>query len=149
MWCDCGYDFQHRVFRNDNAKPNRVVLATLGERFVGQLIDEFVACMGLIAGLVVGLINEDLGLLIMIPGYLFLILYLFLADGLENGQSIGKKVMKISVVDTRTGVPCTFGQSFIRNVVLMLGIIDWIFIFGEKRQRLGDKAANTMVIAVL
>jgi len=28
----------------------------------------------------------------------------------------------------------------------LLGPIDWIFIFGERRQRLGDKAAGTIVI---
>jgi uncharacterized RDD family membrane protein YckC len=27
-------------------------------------------------------------------------------------------------------------------------VIDWVFIFGRKRQRLGDKAANTVVVKV-
>ena len=52
------------------------------------------------------------------------------------------------VVDDKTGEPCPFGQSFIRNVLLaVLGPIDWIFIFGERRQRLGDMAAGTIVVA--
>jgi uncharacterized RDD family membrane protein YckC len=51
------------------------------------------------------------------------------------------------VVDARSGMSCTFGQSFVRNVLLaMLGPLDWIFIFGEEHQRLGDKAAGTIVI---
>ena len=34
-----------------------------------------------------------------------------------------------------------------RNFLLaLLGIIDWIFIFGDTRQRLGDMAANTIVV---
>lgn len=50
--------------------------------------------------------------------------------------------------DATTGAPCTYGQSFIRNLLLaVLGPIDWIFIFGERHQRLGDKAAGTIVIA--
>jgi uncharacterized RDD family membrane protein YckC len=53
------------------------------------------------------------------------------------------------VVSVETNAPCTFGQSFIRNLLLaVLGPIDWIFIFGERRQRLGDKAAGTIVVSV-
>ena len=52
-----------------------------------------------------------------------------------------------AVVDAATGSPCTFGQSFIRNLLLAVpGPIDWMFIFGERRQRPGDKAAATIVI---
>jgi uncharacterized RDD family membrane protein YckC len=29
---------------------------------------------------------------------------------------------------------------------MILGPIDWIFIFGDRRQRLGDKAAGTIVV---
>ncbi len=55
--------------------------------------------------------------------------------------------MMPAVVDARTGQPCTFGQSFVRNLLLsILGFIDWLFIFGRKRQRLGDMAAPTLVI---
>jgi hypothetical protein len=69
------------------------------------------------------------------------------ADALDDGQSIGKRWLGIRVVDDITNAPCTFGQSFIRNLLLaVLGPIDWIFIFGERRQRLGDKAAGTIVV---
>jgi uncharacterized RDD family membrane protein YckC len=44
-----------------------------------------------------------------------------------------------------TVAPCTWGDSFIRNVSI-LGPIDALFIFGEDHQRLGDKAAGTVVI---
>ena len=57
--------------------------------------------------------------------------------------------MKLSVVDATTGQPCTVWQSFVRNVFfLVLGIIDWAFILENGRQRLGDKVANTLVIAL-
>jgi uncharacterized RDD family membrane protein YckC len=57
--------------------------------------------------------------------------------------------VKTKVIDSRNGSPCTFGQSFVRNLLLsILGLIDWLFIFGEKRQRLGDKAATTLVVKV-
>jgi uncharacterized RDD family membrane protein YckC len=63
-----------------------------------------------------------------------------------TGQSLGKKWMKLAVVDERTGVPCTYGRSVVRNVLRVLGLVDVLFIFGNRRQRLGDKAAGTIVI---
>ena len=56
--------------------------------------------------------------------------------------------MKIAVVDQSTGAPCSYGGSLVRNLVRMLGIVDWAFVLGERRQRLGDKAANTIVVKV-
>ena len=73
--------------------------------------------------------------------------YLFLADAQPGGQSFGKRMLDIAVVDERTGLPCTAWQSFVRNLLLsVLGFVDWVFIFGERRQRLGDIAAGTIVV---
>jgi uncharacterized RDD family membrane protein YckC len=75
------------------------------------------------------------------------ILYILLADGLPGGQSFGKKALRMRVIDERTGRDCTFGKSFLRNILLaILGPIDWVFIFGKKRQRLGDQVAGTIVV---
>jgi uncharacterized RDD family membrane protein YckC len=53
----------------------------------------------------------------------------------------------MTVVDAKTGAPCTVWQSFVRNLLLaILGPLDWIFILGERHQRLGDKAAGTIVV---
>jgi hypothetical protein len=42
--------------------------------------------------------------------------------------------MGTAVVDAATGAPCTYGQSFGRNILLsILGVIDWVFIFGGRR----------------
>lgn len=78
---------------------------------------------------------------------LFGIGYVFLADALPGGQSFGKRMLGIAVVDPRTGYPCSAGQSFLRNLPLaVLGFLDWVFIFGERRQRLGDMVAGTLVV---
>ncbi|MFN8424345.1 MAG: RDD family protein [Anaerolineae bacterium] len=77
------------------------------------------------------------------------IAYALFADGLPGGQSIGKRILAIRVVDEATGAPCTYRQSFIRNLVLSIGsFIDALFIFGARRQRLGDLAARTIVTNV-
>ena len=80
------------------------------------------------------------------PGLAIQLGYLLFSDGLGEGQSFGKKLVKIAVVDRSTGAPCTYGGSLLRNLVRMLGVFDWAFALGERRQRLGDKAANTIVV---
>jgi hypothetical protein len=51
------------------------------------------------------------------------------------------------VVHRHTRNPCSYTQSFVRNLLLsLLGIIDWLFIFPRPHQRLGDILANTNVV---
>ncbi|HEX5109348.1 MAG TPA: RDD family protein [Vicinamibacterales bacterium] len=71
----------------------------------------------------------------------------------RNGQSIGKKLLDIKVVRT-DGSPASLARIFwLRNVVnSLLGfvpaypIVDVLFIFGEGRQCLHDKLADTIVV---
>jgi len=72
---------------------------------------------------------------------------------MRNGQSIAKKLLEIKVVRA-DGSPASLGRIFwLRNVVnFLLGlvpaysIIDVLFIFGEQRQCLHDKLADTIVV---
>ena len=124
-----------------------VHLASLPQRLAAQFLDGLVAAVPVIAGVLIMVLLSRAGIALIVLGVLFALLYTLLADGLENGQSLGKRMVGIRVVSADTGAPCTFGQSFLRNLLLaFLGPIDWIFIFGERRQRLGDKAAGTIVI---
>ncbi len=122
-------------------------LASLSQRLFGQILDSLVAVAAIVVAGVLFAISPDIGLIALILAGCFSIFYILFADGFEGGQSYGKRAVKTACVDANTGAPCTFWQSFIRNLLLsVLGLIDWIFIFGRKRQRLGDKAANTIVI---
>jgi uncharacterized RDD family membrane protein YckC len=124
-----------------------VDLATLPQRLAGQFLDGLVASVPPIAAFLLTFVLNRAGIVLIVITCLFAFLYTLLADGLEGGQSWGKRMVGIRVVSMQTGAPCSFGQSFIRNLLLMiLGPIDWIFIFGDRRQRLGDKAAGTIVI---
>jgi uncharacterized RDD family membrane protein YckC len=70
-----------------------------------------------------------------------------------NGQSIAKKLLGIRVVRT-DGSPASLGRIFwLRNVVNGLlsiiplyGLIDVLVIFGENRQCVHDKIADTIVV---
>jgi uncharacterized RDD family membrane protein YckC len=124
-----------------------VDLASLPQRLAAQFLDGLVAAAPPIAAFLVTFVLNRAGLVLIVLACIFAFLYTLLADGLEGGQSYGKRMVGIRVVSMQTGAPCSFGQSFVRNLLLMiLGPIDWIFIFGQRRQRLGDKAAGTIVI---
>ena len=122
-------------------------LGSLSDRLLGQILDSFVAIGAIVAAAILSAVSPRIGAVALIAAIGYAIFYLLFADGFAGGQSYGKRVAHTAVIDATTGKPCTFGQSFLRNLLLaVLGIIDWVFIFGQKRQRLGDKAANTIVV---
>src|SRR4029077_16599533 len=71
----------------------------------------------------------------------------------ENGQSIAKRMLGIKVVRA-DGSSITLGRVFwLRNIVNACisiipgyGLVDALFIFGESRQCLHDKLADTIVV---
>jgi uncharacterized RDD family membrane protein YckC len=71
----------------------------------------------------------------------------------RNGQSIAKKMLGIKVVRS-DGSPASLGRIFwLRNVVNTVlafvpfyGVVDALLIFGEARQCVHDKIADTIVI---
>ncbi len=139
--------------------------APLVARFAAHLVDSFLfmfPAIVLIIVAIVGASNENgavaaifgiLGGLLMLAG----IVYQFIKDGRANGQSVGKKLMKLMVVHLPTNQPCTMGQSAGRAAIMMaLGLIPYVgglvepvvVLAASDGRRLGDKAANTQVIAV-
>jgi uncharacterized RDD family membrane protein YckC len=67
-----------------------------------------------------------------------------------NGQTLGKKVMRLRTIRTN-GQPITLKHSAIRNLfrvfIDMLGIGAILIFFTKQHKRLGDFAASTIVIA--
>jgi uncharacterized RDD family membrane protein YckC len=125
-------------------------LGSLSNRLLGQILDSFVAIGAFLLAGILYAVSPTIGGVALIAAIVYAIFYILFADGFEGGQSYGKRVAHTAVIDATTGKPCTFGQSFLRNLLLtLLGIIDWVFIFGKKRQRLGDKAANTIVVTTV
>jgi len=115
-------------------------LAGADKRFLAYLIDVLLIS-------VVGLVP--------VLGWIAGIIYYFLRDALPflNGQSLGKKAMKIRVVCENNGTQITndYGKSAIRNLSLMIpifGLIDAFMVFSDDKKRFGDKWANTKVVLV-
>ncbi|MEY2881978.1 MAG: hypothetical protein RLZZ15_4358 [Verrucomicrobiota bacterium] len=74
------------------------------------------------------------------------------AEWLWRGQTIGKKVMRLRVVDAR-GLRLTFAQVVLRNVLRFVDGLPVFYLvggvaalFSARAQRLGDLAADTLVI---
>ena len=122
-------------------------LASLWERWSAQLLDGFFyVLLFFIAGLPFFVLAGGLGMFVgsAVAGF-----YLLFQDGMAGGRSWGKKIAGTRVIDAVTGEPCSIGQSLVRNLLLaVLNIFDWIFIFGDTRQRIGDMVAKTYVVRV-
>jgi uncharacterized RDD family membrane protein YckC len=71
----------------------------------------------------------------------------------ENGQSIAKRLLGIKVVRS-DGTSISLGRifwmrNFLNGLISMIplyGLVDALFIFGESRQCLHDKLADTIVV---
>ncbi len=82
--------------------------------------------------------------------------YYFFRDGFGKGQSWGKAICGLMVVNLDDNSPCTMGKSFVRNIVIWmlsalagLSIVELILILvHDKGHRLGDMLARTQVIDV-
>lgn len=134
-------------------------VATVGDRILGRLIDWGVFIAFYLLILAIGLLGMDgfgrlgVGLPVMIIIVVFLYAFYDLAcEVFMNGQSVGKRVMKIRVISLDGGRP-TLGQYLIR---WLLRIVDFQLtvnlcalisvIASEKKQRVGDLAAGTTLV---
>jgi uncharacterized RDD family membrane protein YckC len=95
--------------------------------------------------------------------------YALVADGLGDGQSIGKRIVGLRVV-SESGLPCTFLESLQRNLTVALAIIllmqrvtfVWpllalvgvvallveavLVVTDDEALRLGDRLASTRIV---
>ncbi|MGY3052679.1 putative RDD family membrane protein YckC [Pedobacter sp. UYEF25] len=134
-------------------------VAGLGERVLARLIDlgGFLALyiLSIILFGVAAFSNSSIGFYAVIIGFsVIFIFYDLVCELTMNGQSVGKKIMKIKVISL-TGSQPTLSQYLLR---WLFRIIDFSIIFGfgvvavlavaftEKHQRIGDMIAKTIVI---
>jgi uncharacterized RDD family membrane protein YckC len=105
-----------------------------------------------------GMVNSKLMFdLILAPISLLFSSLFIMKDGF-NGQSPGRRLTDVQVLDEKSGRPISFGQSFKRNAILLVGaipiiggiasliVIIIIAIQLNKGYRLGDRFARTRVI---
>ena len=147
-----------QVNTTQNVNVNYTIVS-IGERIVAFFIDLFLlylyAVVVNLIGDAIGYMYEDrwtqrgLVALIFLPA-MFYSLWMHL---IFNGRTVGKMLMKMRVVRV-DGSPVSWSSYFIRWMMRLVDI--WLFLgsiglltilFSEKRQRLGDAAAGTVVIS--
>lgn len=118
-------------------------MASQGARLMGFTIDFGVATLafGLITALLKPITEgaEEPFVLAIWWGYMLL------RDAIPGG-SMGKRLMKMRVVRIPGERRMTLGASFFRNLTHFFFMIDALFILGERRMRLGDMLAGTIVL---
>ncbi|MCW5517516.1 RDD family protein [Muriicola sp. Z0-33] len=134
-------------------------IVSIGERIVAFLIDGFILYLYLILvqyiGKAIGYIYEDTwtqrGLMSLI--FLPAMFYSLIMHSLFNGRTVGKLLLKMRVVRV-DGTPVHWSNYLVRWMLRLVDI--WLFLgsvgllsilFSDKRQRLGDAAAGTVVIS--
>jgi membrane protease YdiL (CAAX protease family)/uncharacterized RDD family membrane protein YckC len=125
---------------------------TLGRRLLAAAVDNSVwLCFYLFffAGVVAAVgdsSQEAAGVLVF--AYLSLWFNYFAFSEWRWGQTIGKNATGI-MVTSLDGSEVSFGQASIRNLLRLIDwlVIGWVMIAtGERKQRLGDRVANTVVV---
>ena len=125
-------------------------IASIGERVAATLLDLlFIGCYYIAVLILSRFIHSDTLILIFsVPPSL----YSLISELAMNGQSWGKRLMKIKVVNT-DGTSATFSGYFLRWITRLIEVLATVgslatitIILNRKGQRLGDIAANTAVI---
>ncbi len=134
-------------------------IVSIGERIVAFFIDLFILYLySILVNLVgdaIGYVYDDrwtqrgLVALIFLPA----MFYTLLMHIIFNGRTVGKMLLKMRVVKV-DGSPVHWSNYLVRWMLRLVDI--WLFVgsiglltilFSEKRQRLGDAAAGTVVIS--
>lgn len=170
MWADCTKCIAHPA--RVRARPNglikkgdkyledfmaknekRVSDASIGARLVAKIIDSFIAFLVVIIAVLFSFITMELYYVVLGLGMLALLGYqVYLLS--KNGQTIGKKIMKIKVVRLETGenggfIPNCLLRAGVNNVLSLIplyGLVDVLLIFSESKRCIHDKLAGTIVV---
>ena len=127
-------------------------MASVGDRIFGQIIDWIVLLSYLLLAIWIGVeanIKSDWYLIIAVG--LVPLFYTLLCEIFNQGQSVGKMLMKTQVVKLDGSRP-TLGAFLMRWLLFMIdgpltsymGLI--VMVLTRNNQRLGDMAAGTIVI---
>ena len=133
------------------------ILAGPVVRFVAWLLDLMVisGIMGALGSLIglLGLISMDFAMAFYAVMYFIISIgYGMACEWLWRGQTLGKRLFRLRVVDAE-GLKLQFHQIIVRNLLRFVDSLPVFYVIGgiacwttRKFQRLGDIAANTIVV---
>jgi uncharacterized RDD family membrane protein YckC len=125
-------------------------------RFLAWAIDlaTIIAIISILNALfaILGVLSRDLAKAANIIGFFIISIgYGILTEWYWQGQTIGKKLLRLRVLDAQ-GLRLQFSQIVIRNLLRFIDSLPMLYLLGglfcllsQRAQRLGDFAANTIV----
>jgi len=126
-------------------------------RFLAWAIDlgtiiAIISILNVVLG-ILGIISRDLAVAANIIGFFVVSIgYGILTEWYWNGQTLGKRLLRLRVMDEQ-GLRLQFSQVVIRNLLRFIDSLPALYLIGglvclfnQRAQRLGDFAANTIVI---
>ena len=135
-----------------------VVLADVGSRGVAYAIDitiQFLFDLALFLGL--GIAGAPSGLVLaifVVAVFMMLFGYFTLFEAFDGGRTPGKRLIGLRVLSADAR-PMTFWRSLVRNLLRLIDALSAVYLVGitsvlatKKNQRLGDLAADTIVVRV-
>jgi len=143
-----------RVVLTPEHVPLTLNPAGAGSRSLALLIDfTVIASIAQAASSIFALVSAEIGSAVRITAVLFLTWgYNVYCETRRDGKTLGKRALGLRVVDGR-GLPITFEQSFVRNVVRVLdfapvfyGLGGAVALLDRDGRRLGDFLADTLVV---
>jgi uncharacterized RDD family membrane protein YckC len=121
------------------------VRAGFGERLVAAIIDGVIlAVIGGVLGSTLRGVGSGFGSLLGLAYYIYL-------EGSPSGQTFGKKLMNIRVVDIATGGSIGFGRAAIRYFARILSAIPCLLgyfwmLWDPEKQTWHDKLSTAVVV---
>src|SRR5205814_1377163 len=142
-------------------------LAGLGSRMLALLIDLLVLVAGALLGMLIASMvgfaaffgapaAGILGIFLQyVLPFAFLFGYFIVCEWRLNGQTVGKRLLDLRVIDDR-GFSIDLFQSVIRNLLRLVDMMPFVFygvggvaaLCNSRQKRLGDSAAGTLVVKV-
>lgn len=129
---------------------------TIGLRLASMLIDHiamvFIILISTIPGFIISMFSafnlDHAPSSYGFNGILFLFVFgfsIYFNKDIFNGQSPAKRILKIQVIDNKTGQAASPLKCLVRNLTIPLWPIEGIFVLIDPTRRLGDKIAGTRI----
>ncbi len=148
---------QRMVIRTPEGVEFGLILAGPVSRFLAWLVDS--ACLAFAAFVLSTLVSvlipfqgDLMAGLFAVALYALFTGYRIAAEWLLRGQTIGKRLLRLRVIDAQ-GLRLGFSQIVVRNLLRFVDALPLLYFVGgvltilsKRSQRLGDLAANTVVV---
>jgi uncharacterized RDD family membrane protein YckC len=148
---------RHLLLTTPEGVTFRMPLAGPVSRLLALIVDFLVVNVALsilVSGVqLVGVVSQDFSFgLYALLAFLLPMLYSMVLESVWRGQTIGKRLLNLKVVD-QDGLRLQVSQVVVRNLLRAVDSLPVFYLVGgvsclvtQRAQRLGDLAANTVVI---